>query len=153
LRALCRFARTVLPRGIEALFTTELAVAFASKPLWPEYVPFDADIEEIVRNEGFVVYAHSSDTNIGQCLFGNEDSAARLRPQWVTRWNAIENRPIVQDVIERAARFQTTPRAVLVAWMLARPFPVVPIISLPELIAHNDTYRFAVNQSEAIWNV
>ena len=151
LKALCAYARNELPRGVQAMITTELGLPKASSPLWPEYVPFDDEITEIVRNEGIVVYAHAGDNAAGQCLFGDEDAFARLRAHWVERWQMSANEQIVQDVIARAARFQTTPRAVLLTWMLSRPFSVVPIVGLPELLAHHKDYRFAVEHSAAIW--
>jgi hypothetical protein len=91
LKAVCAFARTVLPHGIEALITTELALPAASSPLWPEYVPFDDEIAGISQQEGLVVFAHSGDLTSGQCLFGGEDPSTHLRPHWLARWSAAQN--------------------------------------------------------------
>ncbi len=152
LAAVCAYARTVLPNGIEAMVTTELALPIASSPLWPEYVPFDSDIAAIVQNEALVVVAHGGDLTNGMCLFGGEDPSTYLRPHWIERWPAGQNERIVQDVLSRAARFAATPRAVLLAWMLTRPFPVVPVVGIPELLEYTTELVDAVNLSKEIWS-
>src|SRR4030095_7073732 len=66
---------TSLPQ-IAAILTTELALAAASAPLWPEYVSFDGDLRQVVDALHLPVFAHAADVNLGQCLYGDEDAMA-----------------------------------------------------------------------------
>jgi aryl-alcohol dehydrogenase-like predicted oxidoreductase len=59
------YARRAASQGIAAVVSTELCLATATSPLWPEYVPFDADLEQAVRSLGLAVFAHAADFNIG----------------------------------------------------------------------------------------
>jgi aryl-alcohol dehydrogenase-like predicted oxidoreductase len=151
LKALCSFANTVLPNGIEALVTTELSLLTALSPLWPEYVPFDDQIAKLVRERNLVVFVHCSDITTGQCLFGDDEPVARFRAHWVERWQQECNKPIVENVVRKADTFCTTPRAILLAWMLSRPFRVVPIVGAPDLLRYDADYQVAITNWPQIW--
>ena len=103
--ALAYADRIGLPRPA-AVKTTELALAEADSPLWPEYVPF-AEVEPVVRRHGLCVMAHLGDVNQGQVLFGGEDAVARMRPEWVSRWDRPRNAPHVEPRV----RVRHQPRA------------------------------------------
>jgi aryl-alcohol dehydrogenase-like predicted oxidoreductase len=125
-------ARIGLP-PVSAVRTTELALARADHPLWPEYVPF-ADLEPAVRPAQLPVLAHVGDFNIGQILFGDEDASAYLRPEWLRRWNPARNAVHVQRVRQFANARGWTPRQVTIAGILSQPFPVVGLVGLPSLL-------------------
>jgi len=120
--------------GVAAIVTTELALPVASQPLWPEYVPFDAELRRTINDLGLAVFAHAADYTIGQCLFGDADPRAAMRPEWVRRWEPKTNAPLVAAVRATADRLGASPRAVSVAWMLSREFPVSVIVGLPDLL-------------------
>jgi aryl-alcohol dehydrogenase-like predicted oxidoreductase len=126
-------SREALP-GIAAIVTTELALAAATGPLWPEYVRFDEELRQTVCALGLAVFAHAADLNLGQCIYGGEDAAARMRPHWLRRWDHPENPALVQRVQRFADARGLTPRGVNVAWLLNQPFPVVAMVSLPDLL-------------------
>jgi aryl-alcohol dehydrogenase-like predicted oxidoreductase len=117
-----------------ALFTTELALLRATSSLWAEYPPFAGDVERIVRDNNMAVFAHVVDNNLGQCLFGDEDLSARLRPHWMSRWEHPDNANTVDRVRHFAACHGVETRDVSLAWILARPFPVLGVIELPTLL-------------------
>jgi hypothetical protein len=120
--------------GAAAIVTTELAMATSTEPLWPEYIPFDAELRQVVCASGLGVFAHADDFNVGQCLYEDRDATAVMRPRWVRRWEHPDNRGLVQRVRRFAAACGLTPRELNVAWLLNRPFPVVAVVSLPSLL-------------------
>ncbi len=134
IRAAHAHARALGMPGISALLTTELALPVATAPLWPEYLPFDDSIRQVVLDLGLAVLAHASDICLGECLFGDEDPFAGLRPHWVDRWDPSANSALVQRVRLLAAERDVTPREIGLTWILSRPFPVVTMIGLPELV-------------------
>ena len=126
-----------LSRGkptLEALFTTELALLSASVPLWPGYVPFDSTLRRLVSDLNLCVFAHATDATLGQCLYGNEDASARLRPQWITRWNVPRNTAVLSNVQTAAALHGVSERVVNFGWLLNQPFSVIAIVSLTDVI-------------------
>jgi len=127
------YAAHVAGQGITALITTELSPFASTSPLWPEYVPFDSTISQAVRELELVVFAHAGDATLGQCLFGDEEPAARMRPEWVQRWQHPANADIVRHIreIEGARRLKS--REIQIVWMLNQSFPVVAIIGVPSL--------------------
>lgn len=127
-------ARTGQP-GVSAVLTTELALAAANQPLWPEYLPFDAAVQQLVSEAGLAVLAHAGGLNLGQCLFGDEDTQAGTRPEWVQRWQHPANRALVERVRGFATAHGLTPRAVNIAYVLSQPFPVIGIVGLPALLS------------------
>ncbi len=111
------------------IVTTELSHAVADAPLWQEYIPFDT-IEPLVQQHGLCVFAHIGDLTLGQCLFGDEDEFARLRPNWISRWNLDRNAAIVSGVRQLAVERNLTTRQINLAATLTRPYPVVGIVNL-----------------------
>lgn len=135
------YAGLTVGTGLAALITTELALPIASAPMWPAYVPFDSLLMDAVSELGLVVLAHAGDVTSGQCVFGNEDSSARWRPEWVSRWEVPANREVARAVQTIAARHGSSTREVSLAWMLSRRFPVVALVGLPALLsAQGDEY-------------
>lgn len=131
--AIAHAARSGQP-GISAVVTTELSMATAAYPLWPEYLPFDEAARQAVQQGGLGVLAHVGDFNLGQCLFGDEDAQARGRPEWVRRWQVATNEALVRRVQGYAEALGFTAREVNVAYVLSQPFPVVGIVGLPSLL-------------------
>src|SRR5262249_10599807 len=86
-----------VPR-VAAGVTAGLALAAASAPLGPEYVSFDRELRQAAAAQGLVVFAHAADVNIGQCLYGDEDSSARFRRHWIERWRGPANEALVERV-------------------------------------------------------
>jgi len=125
--------------GPAVLVTTELALPVALAPLWPEYVPFDRELREIVGALGLAVFAHASDINLGQCLWGDGDATSRLRSRWVQRWANPANKALVARVREFATTRGITSRAVNIAWLLSQPFPSVAIAPLSSFGAAGHT--------------
>ena len=119
---------------VAAMVTTELALANASAPLWPEYVPFDRELRQVAEVQSLPVFAHASDINLGQCLFGDEDDTARLRRHWVERWHSSENEALVHHVKNVAGGQGFTTREVNIAWLLNQRFPSVAILPLPQML-------------------
>jgi aryl-alcohol dehydrogenase-like predicted oxidoreductase len=119
---------------IAAVVTTELALPVATAPLWPEYLPFDHGMREVVTELGLAVFAHAGDLTSGQLVFGDADALAIMRPEWVRRWDHPANARIAARVREIAARWGVSTREVNLAWLLNQPFPVVAIIGLPALL-------------------
>jgi len=120
---------------ITAIITTELALPAATGPLWPEYVPFDAGLRQVVATLRLTVFAHAGDLNTGQCLYGDEDTTARARRHWLDRWQHPANPAVVQRVRRFAATHGASPRAVNIAWMLNQPFPSFAVIALPSFLS------------------
>ena len=79
------------------------------------------------------VFAHIEDFTLGQCLFGDEDALARMRPEWIERWKNSENFELAQRIQELASQNGATPREIQMACLLRQDFPVIAIISLPNL--------------------
>jgi len=131
LRAAHRFAKETLGQGIAAVITTELSLFTANAPLWPEYIPFDAALQQAVLELGVVVLAHAGDLTLGQCLFGDAESGTVWRPEWVARWQHPDNTAIAARIQETAAILESTPRAIQMAWLLNQPFQVIAILPLP----------------------
>lgn len=134
LRDAAAYARGSGAPPMAAIVTTELALPLATAPLWPEYLPFDTTLRMTVLELGLTVFAHAGDLTLGQCLFGNEDSLARLRPHWVERWQHADNPALEKRIRRFSAEHGLTPREVGLAWLLHQPFPVVGIVSLPTLL-------------------
>jgi aryl-alcohol dehydrogenase-like predicted oxidoreductase len=134
IRAADRYARSSSGCGLGAVITTELALPVSTAPLWPGYIPFGPSLTDVVVDLGLVVLAHAGDMCIGQCLFGEEDSATRWRPEWVARWNVGANEKVVHGIKTIAACRGVTARSVSLAWMLSCDFPVAAIISVPDLV-------------------
>jgi aryl-alcohol dehydrogenase-like predicted oxidoreductase len=132
------FSRQGLP-GVAVIVTTELALAAATGPLWPEYVPFRGPLQQAVHSSRRAVFAHADDINLGQCLYDGGDAVMRWRRHWRERWDHPANPPLVQRVRSFAHARGLTPRAVNVAWLLSRPFPVVAIVGLPSLLTASRT--------------
>jgi aryl-alcohol dehydrogenase-like predicted oxidoreductase len=128
------YAMKAIGQGIAAVVTTELSLFASAWPLWPEYIPFDAKIEQVVRELGLAVFAHAGDYTLGQCLFGDEDALARMRPEWVQRWQLPVNADLARHVREIAEACGSTPREIQLAWLLNREFPVLAIVDLPTLL-------------------
>jgi aryl-alcohol dehydrogenase-like predicted oxidoreductase len=135
IRAADEYLRTAGRSTISALITTELALSHSVTPLWPRYVPFDANIRQIVAEIGLTVFAHVNDFNTGQILFGDADAQARLRPEWIHRWQLSENEQVVRRVRELAREKNATAREINVSYVLSERFPVCGIVYLPSLIS------------------
>lgn len=133
----CEYAERVIPGGIAALITTELSLPASVAPLWPGYVPFCVDLVKLVHRHSIAVFAHASDFTSGQCVFGGEDAMARMRPEWVARWNIPVNERIAALVAEICVNRGVTSRAVCLSWLLSYPCTVVPILGLSDLSGPN----------------
>jgi aryl-alcohol dehydrogenase-like predicted oxidoreductase len=130
-----------LPK-ITAIVTTELALAVASTPLWPEYVPFDSELRPTAEGQQLTVFAHAADIILGQFLY--EDAVPALRQQWIERWQDPGNVPLIQRVKSFANARGLTTREVNVAWLLNQKFPCIAIASLPDiLMEHGIEYERA----------
>ena len=127
-----RLSREALS-GFAVVVTTELALASATGPLWPEYVPFDEELRRTVRDLGLAVFSHAADINLGQCLYGDGDASTRFRQHWSQRWDHPSNHALVSRVQLFAGARGITPRTVNVAWLLNQPFPCVAVVPLPSL--------------------
>jgi aryl-alcohol dehydrogenase-like predicted oxidoreductase len=136
IRAVNAYALRLGIRGIGAVVTTELALPVATRPLWPEDIPFDATLEEVIRAEGLAVFAHADDMNLGQCVFEAKESAP---PQYAKRWDHPANPELVQRVQKFAAVRGLTPREVNLAWLLNQRFPDVAMASLPSWLTNRHT--------------
>lgn len=119
--------------GAATVVTTELSLASATGPLWPEYVRFDHELGRTVRDLGLAVLAHAADINLGQCLHDDGDESTRFRRHWTERWNHPSNQTLVPRILRFAAARGTTPRAVNIAWLLNQPFPTIAVVPLPAL--------------------
>ena len=120
--------------GLAVVVTTELALASATGPLWPEYVPFDEELRTTVIDLGLAVLANAADINLGQSLYGDGDATTRFRPHWTQRWSHPSNQRLVPRVRHFADARGITPRAVNVGWLLNQPFPCVAVVPLPSLL-------------------
>jgi aryl-alcohol dehydrogenase-like predicted oxidoreductase len=143
---------TSLPQ-IAAILTTELALATASAPIWPEYVPFDREFRQAVETLHLPVFAHAADINLGQCLYGDADATASLRRHWVERWDVPANLQLVQRVQRFAATHGLTPREVNLAWLLNQPFPCIAVLPLPYLLMdrrseYDHASQFLLNEDD-----
>ena len=121
--------------GVSAVITTELTPFRPTQPLWPGYTPFDAELRGVVEALNLTVFAHAGDVTLGQCLFGDEDSFARMRPEWTARWNHPANAAIADNIRKMAAVHGRTTREILLSWLLNQPFPVVAIVGNADLSA------------------
>ena len=133
LQAVHAFAEKTIGRGIAAVITTELSLFASTHPLWPEYVPFDTVLRQAIADLGLGVLAHAGDLTLGQSVFGGEDALARLRPEWIERWQLPENSERAARIREVAAAHGSGTRAAQMAWLLNQPFPVSAILSLSTL--------------------
>jgi len=130
--------------GVAAIITTELSLAAAREPLWPEYVPFDAELRQVVCDLGLAVFAHADDVHLGQYLYEDGNETASMRRRWLRRWEHPGNPGLVQRVRRLAAARGFTPREVNLAWLLNQPFPSVAVVTLPSLLtAHGAEYERA----------
>jgi aryl-alcohol dehydrogenase-like predicted oxidoreductase len=129
--------------GVAAIITTELSLAAATGPLWPEYVPFDAELRQVVCDLGVAVFAHADDINLGQSLYEDGNETASMRRRWLRRWEHPGNPGLVQRVRRLAAARGFTPREMNVAWLLNQPFPSIAAVSLSLLTAHGAEYERA----------
>jgi aryl-alcohol dehydrogenase-like predicted oxidoreductase len=120
--------------GLAVVVTTELALASATSPLWPEYIPLDRELRRTVRDLGLAVFAHAADINLGQSLYGDADATTRFRPHWTQRWNHPLNQTLVPRVKNFAETRGITPRVVNVGWLLNQPFPCVALVPLPSFM-------------------
>ena len=130
LNAIHSYASRTIGQGVGAVITTELSMLKAKWPLWPEYVAFDATLIQTVTDLGLSVFAHAGDLTFGQCLFGDEVPLARLRPEWVERWQHPDNAVTVKEIKTLATVSGRTPREVQMEWILNQPFPVVAIVGV-----------------------
>jgi aryl-alcohol dehydrogenase-like predicted oxidoreductase len=128
------YALKAAGQRIAAIVTTELSLFVSAWPLWPEYVPFDAQLEQVADELGLAVFAHAGDYTLGQCVFEDEDALARMRPEWVQRWQLPTNPDLAEHVRETAEAYGLTPRATQIAWLLNQNFPVLAIVDLPALL-------------------
>ncbi len=130
LHAIHSYARSTIGQGVGAVITTELSMLKANRPLWPEYVAFDASLRQAVTDLGLSVFAHAGDLTLGQCLFGDAEPLARLRPEWVERWQHPDNAVTVEKIKALAAASGRTTRELQTEWLLNQPFPVVGIVGV-----------------------
>ena len=121
-----------LPK-IAAIVTTELALAVASAPLWPEYVPFDSELRTTAESQELTVFAHAADINLGHFLYESADAVTALRRRWIERWHHASNAPLIQRVKRFAYARGLTTREVNVAWLLNQNFPCIAIAPLPDI--------------------
>jgi aryl-alcohol dehydrogenase-like predicted oxidoreductase len=117
-----------------AALTTELALPRATGPLWPEYPPFDQELENVVCDNSLAGLAHVEDFNLGQCLFDEDGVRRPWRPNWIARWNHPSNAALVARTQAFASSRGLTPREVNLSYILSLPFSVLGIISLPALL-------------------
>ena len=141
---------------ISAVLTTELALAGASAPLWPEYVCFDGQLEDAIRSLEVPVFAHAADVNLGQCLYGDADMAASLRQYWRERWDHSANAVLVQRVRAFAKAHGLTSRELNIAWLLNQSFSCVAIVELPSLLTerrseYERASQFSINSVDRTW--
>ncbi|MFO1496932.1 MAG: aldo/keto reductase [Verrucomicrobiota bacterium] len=132
IRAAQAHAESLGAAGIRAIVTTELALPSARSPLWPQDIPFRL-LEEVVRDLGLAVFAHADDFNIGEYLF--EESTAAVHPRWKQRWEQPANRLLAERVRQLSVRNGHAPQVINLAWLTNRPFPVVALLSLPDLLS------------------
>jgi aryl-alcohol dehydrogenase-like predicted oxidoreductase len=124
------YARHICAPGPAVVVTTELALPVAAEPLWPDDIPF-AQVEKAVLDLGLAVLAHADGFNQGISLFDD----TLVHPRWARRWDRQINADLVQNLRETAAENRITPKHLMLAWLLNRPFPSIAIIGLPELVA------------------
>jgi len=67
-------------------------------------------------------------------VFGDEDALARMRPEWVQRWQLSANFDLARYVREIADVHRWTSRETQIAWLLNQDFPVIAIVDLPSLL-------------------
>ena len=132
LRAAHSFSRNIGSKGVSGLITTELSLLRSSNPLWEGYLPFDDSLKQAVQDLGLTVFAHADDMNLGQCLFGDEDAMARLRPEWIARWEPQSNSELISSIEAEAVAQGKSARDVQLDWLLSQPYPVIAIVSNPD---------------------
>ncbi|HEY3836291.1 MAG TPA: aldo/keto reductase [Bryobacteraceae bacterium] len=98
--AQAHLARESLP-AIAAVFTTALALAMPTAPLWPEYIPFDSELRRVVCSLNLAVFAHAGDVNIGHCLYRDNAPGGEYASRCWRRW---DNPPNV-ELAGRVRRF------------------------------------------------
>jgi aryl-alcohol dehydrogenase-like predicted oxidoreductase len=146
---------TSLPQ-IAAIVTTELALASATAPLWPEYVPFEPELRQAVEAFHLPVFAHAADFTLGQCLYNGASATAAPRHHWLERWNHPANVSLIPRVQSFAATHRLTPREVNLAWLLTQPFPCIAVTPLPYLLMdrrheYDRASQLLLNESDRTW--
>jgi aryl-alcohol dehydrogenase-like predicted oxidoreductase len=101
-------------------------------PLWPEYDPWEGQLQRIATGHQLAVLAHAHAVNLGLHLVGEAD-ASGWRPRWIDRWNHAENPAIVRRVRSLAALREVSPLQILLHHVLNRPFPTFGIVPLSTL--------------------
>ena len=124
--------------------------------LWPEYVGFDGPRMETVGALQIPVFAHAADVNLGQCLYGDRDSTACLRRNWLERWDHPVNAVLVQRVRTFAKANGLTSREVNIAWIVNHTFPCIAIVPLPSLLTERSpeferASQFRMNEADRTW--
>ena len=137
------------------IVTTELALASTTAPLWPEYLPFDSELQRTITELGLAVFAHAADINLGQSLHARGETT-HLRQHWRQRWEHPSNQQLVPRVRQFATAHGLTPRAVNVAWLLNQAFPSVAIVPLPSVQSRVRTdyergSELILNQADVAW--
>jgi aryl-alcohol dehydrogenase-like predicted oxidoreductase len=99
----------------------------------PEDIPF-GQLEATVRDLGLAVFAHADAFNIGEHLF--EDRKDPVAPRWKQRWENRANKELALRVREFAATRGLTAAEVNLAWLFNRSFPVIALVSLPDLLTN-----------------
>ena len=143
IRAIQQYAANLQLPGASAVFTTELALAKAIGPLWPEYIPFDSQLMDTVHSLGIAVFAHADGINLGQCLYHRDNGAEPANSRWVRRWQHPENPRLIERVQSFAGERRLTPREINVAWMLNQNIHVMAVVASHELLAHAAEYERA----------
>jgi aryl-alcohol dehydrogenase-like predicted oxidoreductase len=118
--------------GVGAIVTTELALLTATCPLWPQDIPF-SQLEATVRDLGLAVFAHADAFNVGEHLF--DENVGAVPERWRHRWENPTNRELVRRVRAFAAAHGLTSAEVNLAWLFNRSFPVIALVSLPDLLS------------------
>jgi aryl-alcohol dehydrogenase-like predicted oxidoreductase len=144
MRAANKYASGEGAPRIAAVFTTELALAAATHPLWPGYVPFDAALESAAGEMGLAVFAHAEDWNLAQFLFEDEERRASPHTGRAERWSHPDNPALVERVRRFALARGLTTREVNLTWLLNRPFSTVAVVGLPSMLTgHGGEYERA----------
>ena len=69
-------------------------------------------MKDAVLDLGLAVFAHIEDFTLGQCLFGDEDELARMRPEWIERWKNSENFELAQRIQALSSQIRASPREI-----------------------------------------
>lgn len=131
--------------GISAIVTTELSLLHATSPLWPEYLPVDAEMRRVMLELGLAVFAHVNDMTTGQAIFDDGETQSVSRPRWMQRWQDPANQEVVSRVRQLAASRGVTTRELNIGYLLTEPFPVIGIFSLPLLTTRLTDFQRASN--------